>query len=146
MTWTDRLRGLALLGGIVLGAATATAQPPLSASDWLSGSTRDPGTISAWRPSDGRPADLRRKSAESTARSGAVEPVGVTRLGEGNPDGKGTVSPRAAGLPADLWGASDGATLAALVRASNPRLPVLRRLERRILAAQLNPPTDPRAA
>ena len=37
-------------------------------------------------------------------------------------------------------GASDGATLAALVRASNPRLPVLRRLERRILAAQLNPP------
>lgn len=140
MTWTDRLRGLALLGGIVLAAGTATAQPPLSASDWLSGSTRDPGTISAWRPSDGRPADLRRKSAESTARSGAVEPVGVTRLGEGNPDGKGTVSPRAAGLPADLWGASDGATLAALVRASNPRLPVLRRLERRILAAQLNPP------
>ncbi|RDW11675.1 hypothetical protein DIE28_18150, partial [Paracoccus thiocyanatus] len=94
-------------------------------------------TCPLWRPGDPRPPELRRRDI---APSGAVGPVGVTRLGEGNPDGKGTVSPRAAGLPPGLWGASPAPELARLIRASNPRLPALRRLERRILAAQLSPP------
>lgn len=132
-----------LVAGVVLTLAMAAptqAKPPLSASDWLSGSIQQPGTVSAWRPGDPRPKDAARKTNKDLAKSGAVEPVGVTRLGEGNPDGKGTVSPRAAGLPANLWGDSDSAVLARLVTASEPRLPALRRLERRLLAAQLQPP------
>ncbi len=123
------------LGALVLAAYAiampAKAKPPLSASDWLSGSVQQPDNISSWRPGDTRPPELKRRSKREIAATGAVEPVGVTRLGEGNPDSKGTVSPRAAGLPANLWGASDSDTLVRLVRASNPRLPTLRRLERR---------------
>ena len=143
MTSTD----LSRLGALALAAFTlampAKAKPPLSASDWLSGSVQQPDNISAWRPGDSRPPELKRRSKREIAATGAVEPVGVTRLGEGNPDSKGTVSPRAAGLPANLWGASDPATLVRLVRASNPRLPALRRLERRLLATQLQPPASP---
>ena len=132
------------LGALVLAAYAiampAKAKPPLSASDWLSGSVQQPDNISSWRPGDTRPPELKRRSKREIAATGAVEPVGVTRLGEGNPDSKGTVSPRAAGLPANLWGASDSDTLVRLVRASNPRLPTLRRLERRLLATQLLPP------
>ncbi|SMO49372.1 hypothetical protein [Paracoccus laeviglucosivorans] len=121
-------------------AGPGFARPPLSASDWLSGSIQQPGTVSAWRPGEPRPKELQRKSRQQIAPSGAVEPVGVTRLGQGNPDSKGTVSPRTAGLPDTLWGDSDGMVLAQQVLASNPRLPMLRRLERRLLAAQLQPP------
>lgn len=130
-----------LLALFAMAPGIAVARPPLSASDWLSGSIQEPDTISAWRPGQPRPEALRRKSAADVARSGAVEPVGVVRLGEGNPDSKGTVSPRSAGLPVGLWGDSDSLGLAQLVMASNPRLPALRRLERRLLAAQLAPPT-----
>lgn len=139
MIWTDaRLTASVVL---TLGlAGPALASPPLAASDWLSGSIQQPGTVSSWRPGDPRPKEVQQKTRKDLAASGAIEPVGVTRLGEGNPDGKGTVSPRAAGLPANLWGDSDSATLARLVNASSPRLPALRRLKRRLLAAQLQPP------
>ncbi|MDK8873102.1 hypothetical protein [Paracoccus sp. SSJ] len=140
MTSTDGLRlACALAAGLGL-ALPAAAKPPLSASDWLSGSVQEPDNISSWRPGDPRPPELQRRSKRDIAPTGAVEPVGVTRLGEGNPDGKGTVSPRAAGLPPDLWGDSDAAVLVRQIRGSNPRLPALRRLERRLLAAQLRPP------
>ncbi|WP_062560745.1 hypothetical protein [Paracoccus aminovorans] len=140
MTSTERrlALALALLAGLALPAA---AKPPLSASDWLSGSVQQPDNISSWRPGDPRPPELKRKTKRDIAASGGFEPVGVTRLGEGNPDGKGTVSPRAAGLPAGLWGTSDSAVLIRLIRASNPRLPAMRRLERRLLAAQLRAPS-----
>lgn len=132
------------LGAVLLAtfglAQPAAAKPPLSASDWLSGSVQQPDNISSWRPDDRRPPELKRRSKREIAATGAVEPVGVTRLGEGNPDTSGTVSARSAGLPTNLWGASDAETLVRLVRASNPRLPALRRLERRLLAAQLQPP------
>lgn len=118
----------------------AGAKPPLSASDWLSGSVQTPGTTSAWRPGDQTPPDARSLKRSDLAKSGSVEPVGVTRLGEGNPDSTGTVSARAAGLPKDLWGSSDGGHLAQMVRQQNPHLPALRRLLRRVLAAQFAPP------
>ncbi|WP_347266820.1 hypothetical protein [Paracoccus sp. (in: a-proteobacteria)] len=140
MIWTDPHR-LALALAVAAGlAGPALARPPLAASDWLSGSVQPPGNVSSWRPGDARPPELRRRSTREIAPTGAVEPVGVTRLGEGNPDGKGTVSPRAAGLPPGLWGDSDTAVLVRLIGESHPRLPVMRRLERRLLAAQLQPP------
>lgn len=141
MFWTKHPRATGVIAVLAcLGTGAAQARPPLSASDWLSGSIQQPDNISSWRPGEARPQELQRRSREQIAPNGAVEPVGVTRLGDGNPDSKGTVSPRSAGLPQDLWGSSDGAALARQVLASNPRLPVLRRLERRLLAAQLAPP------
>lgn len=140
MTSTKRLGlALAVSAGLVW-VTEARAKPPLSASDWLSGSVQQPDNISSWRPGDPRPPELKRKTKREIAPTGAVEPVGVTRLGEGNPDGKGTVSPRAAGLPPDLWGASESSLLVRLIQQSSPRLPAMRRLERRLLAAQLRPP------
>lgn len=136
MNWTNTRCAIAAL----LLATPALARPPLAASDWLSGSIQTPGSVSAWRPGDPRPADQTAKSRHDLAKSGAVEPVAVTRLGQDNPDSTGTVSARAADLPADLWGDSDAAVLAGLVAQSAPRLPALRRLERRLLAAQLQPP------
>lgn len=121
-------------------AALADPRPPLSASDWLSGTIEEPANRSGWRPGDPVPRDAVDSRNPDLAESGSVQPVGVTRLGQGNPDGKGTVSPRTAGLPADLWGGSDTATLAELVREQDPQLPALRRLLRRVLAAQLDPP------
>lgn len=145
MIWTDpsqAARALlsGLLAGLLLVPAPSLAKPPLSASDWLSGSTRPPDHISAWRPGDERPHGVQNRKRGQSVKSGAVEPVGVTRLGEGNPDGKGTVSARTAGLPQDLWGSSDAATIARLVMASETHLPAMRRLMRRVLAAQLTPP------
>ncbi len=133
------LRLTLLCWGLMAAPFAADARPPLSASDWLSGSVDTPSNRSAWRPGDpARPQT--RPNRSDLAKSGAVEPVGVTRLGQENPDAKGTVSARTAGLPPDLWGNSDGATLAGIVRAQNPQLPAMRRLLRRVLAAQLAPP------
>lgn len=141
MTSTEFIRLATVLSAILsVSAPAAMAEAPLSASDWLSGSVQQPDNISSWRPGDTRPPQLQRRSKREIAATGAVEPVSVTRLGEGNADGKGTVSPRSAGLPPTLWGASDAETLARLIHESTPRLPALRRLERRILAAQLQPP------
>lgn len=140
MTWIDPKVWLIATGLAALPLELA-ARPPLSASDWLSGSVQEPEHQSGWRPGDPRPKDALLKKRSDLARTGSVEPVGVTRLGEGNPDSKGTVSPRAAGLPADLWGQSDPEHLSRLIREQNPKLPALRRLIRRVLAAQLEPPS-----
>ncbi|MTH79828.1 hypothetical protein [Paracoccus aestuariivivens] len=148
MIWTDRGHRATpaltvLLAGLLLASGPASARPPLSASDWLSGSIQQPDNISAWRPGDARPPELKSRNRKDVAKSGAVEPVGVTRLGESNPDSKGSVSAHAAGLPENLWGASDALTIAHLIRSSDARLPALRRLQRRILAAQLAAPSTP---
>lgn len=140
MTSIDRIGLVLALAAGVGAATTALAKPPLSASDWLSGSVRQPGTVSSWRPGDPVPPELKHKTKRDIAATGAVDPVGVTRLGESSADAKGTVSPRAAGLTPNLWGDSESDVLISLIRQSNPRLPAMRRLERRLLAAQLRPP------
>lgn len=129
-----------LIAGAVAAPQQGFAKPPLSASDWLSGSVQKPDTISAWRPGTKPPRDAMRDTRSDIAKTGAVEPVSVTRLGQGNPDSVGTVSPRTAGLPENLWGDSDARDLARLIQQTAPRLPALRRLLRRVLAAQLTAP------
>ena len=64
----------------------------------------------------------------------------MRRLDQANSDATGTVSPRTAGLPADLWGDSDATLLARMIQRQNPQLPALRRLLRRVLAARLDAP------
>lgn len=140
MTWTDP-KILVIAAICAAQPTTGAARPPLSASDWLSGTVQEAPNQSSWRPGDPRPKDSVKPQKKDLARTGSVEPVGVTRLGSNNPDSLGTVSARTAGLPADLWGASDGALLARQVLAQDPQLPALRRLLRRVLAARLDPPS-----
>ncbi len=139
MSWIDP-KLLVMTAAIAAWPVLGSAKPPLSASDWLSGTVQEPSQQSAWRPGDPRPKDSIKNKKKDLARTGSVEPVGVTRLGANNPDSLGTVSARTAGLAVDLWGSSDGASLARQVLAQNPRLPALRRLLRRVLAARLNAP------
>lgn len=123
-------------------ALPAHAQPPLSASDWLSGSVQGPGReSSAWRPGDLPPAGVPgapgpRPVAE-TAEVGAVQ---VTRLGNGNPDTVGLMSARKAGLPATLWQGSSPQVLADLILQTPARLPAMNALLDRVLTTQLIPP------
>nr|WP_241865388.1 hypothetical protein [Paracoccus salsus] len=128
-------------------APSLAQQKPLSASDWLSGSVRGPvRESSAWRPGQ-RPPPPRDRS-QPVASSGSVGMVRVTRLDGGNPDAAGTITARKAGLPADLWQGSEPQTLAQLLRQTPARLASMNDLLRRVLLAQLTPPSagssDPR--
>ena len=124
---------------LVLPGLAAAQQPPLSASDWLSGSVRGPQReSSAWRPGDRPPT--RPAQPQPVAESGDVGPVQVTRLDIGDPDSTGTLTPRRAGLPADLWEGSRTEELAQLLLATPARLPAMQALLKRVLIAQLLPP------
>lgn len=126
-------------------ATPLAAQEPLSASDWLSGSIQaPPRESSGWRPGMSAPKDAQpqRPDAPPVAKSGAVGKVQVTRLDEADPDRAGTQSARAAGLPADLWAGSDADRLAQMIGQTPSRLPVMNALLRRVLTAQLTPPTS----
>ncbi|TJZ83714.1 hypothetical protein [Paracoccus hibiscisoli] len=139
---TDIRPVLALaLGLALLPVAGGAQQQPLSASDWLSGSVRGPAReSSAWRPGD-IPPPRPGARPQAVATSGAVGPVQVTRLDQGDPDQTGTQSPRRAGLPVDLWAGSDPQVLSRMVLATPARLQSMQALMRRLLTAQLAPPT-----
>jgi hypothetical protein len=132
--------GAALLALSAAAALPAAAQQPLSASDWLSGSVRGPQReSSAWRPGDA-PPPRRPAQPQPVAESGEVGPVQVTRLDQGDPDSTGTLTPRRAGLPPELWQGSDPEELAQMLLATPARLQSMQALMKRVLTAQLLPP------
>lgn len=138
--------GLVCSGLVCAGLALpALAREPLRASDWLSGSVSPPATISGWRPGDPVPPDAasRRRAADGAhevATSAGVAQVGVTRLGDANPDATGIISPRIAGLQADLWAGADAAQAATQIAQLRPALPAMDELFRRVLTVQAEPP------
>lgn len=136
-----------ILAALLATAGPALAQQPLSASDWLSGSVRGPDReTSAWRPGDKPPPGVAGSGPKPVAKSGKVGAIQVTRLGNGDPDTVGLMTPRKAGLPADLWQGSDAGTLAQLILATPARLPAMNALLDRILTTQLAPPAPGGAA
>lgn len=139
------LPSLALVLGLAL---PALAEPPLSASDWLSGSLRGPEReSSAWRPGDAPPPGLPGAAGpRPVASTGEVGAVQVTRLGSGNPDAAGLIAPVKAGLSPALWEGSDSAVLADLILRVPSRLPAMNGLLHRLLVAQLVPPPAPPGA
>src|SRR5690606_30935903 len=72
--------------------------------------------------------------------TGLPPAVGVTRLAEGNPDGKGTIPADSARLPRDLWGPAPAGEIAQAIAGAQPRLSAGRWLLQRMLTAQLDPP------
>lgn len=136
-------RRLILLAAVLAWGQAAQGQQPLSASDWLSGSVRGPDReSSAWRPGDSPPPGVPGTGPRPVAVTGAVGPVQVTRLGNGNPDAAGLVTPRKAGLPASLWQGSDPAVLADLILRTPARLPAMNALLDRVLTTQFRPPAE----
>ncbi len=111
-------------------ACGAQAEAPLSAIDWLSDSIATPVAV--------RPG-----TAAALSPGAAFPHVTTVPLRDQVPDGVGLISADAAGLPADLWARSTSAELAALLRAEPREMPPsLRRLLKRILVAELDPPSD----
>ncbi|MFV0409072.1 MAG: hypothetical protein ACK5LJ_05055 [Paracoccus sp. (in: a-proteobacteria)] len=155
MDWTEtQVTGYALtallVGAGLVGVPAPAQQAPLSANDWLSGGPPPSGSVSAWRPGDPVPPDAKRlrgngdtdlaASASEVADSAAIVPIGVRRLNASDPDGAGVISARQAGLPEDFWQGTDLDTAIRMIRA-RPSLPASAQITRRVLEAQLAPPS-----
>ncbi|MDO5622351.1 MAG: hypothetical protein Q4G24_12865 [Paracoccus sp. (in: a-proteobacteria)] len=144
--WTDTASGLlALIAGLGFVAPAVSqslrAEPPLAASDWLSGSLQPPRQAEGLRRGGGAtPAPNPAPRPRQVAESADTGTVAVTRLGPGNPDGKGTIPPRKLGLPDDLWSGTPAPDLARMLAETRPDLPVLRDLLRRLMLAQFRAP------
>ncbi|TKW67049.1 MAG: hypothetical protein DI616_08240 [Paracoccus denitrificans] len=160
MGWTDTCASprnitphlwAVLLAGLLALPATAQ-QGPLSANDWLSTGRPPANTASAWRPGDPVPPDAARLRPNGpvpkpdlhgpVADSASAVPIGVRRLNAADPDGAGIISARLAGLPDEFWSGTDLDTAIRMIRA-NPVLPASAQVARRVLEAQLAPPSVP---
>lgn len=130
--------------------APLPAETPLSAIDWLSGSTNRPAGLPttqipprAWRPGDPVPAPPVPALRDDIAQSGAVGAVTTLRLGEVHPDRLGLIPAAQAGLPPALWQGMKNDALVARIRALPlGRLGALDALIGRVLTASLRPPAD----
>jgi hypothetical protein len=121
-------RALALL---VLGAAPALAEAPLSAIDWLSASVATPAAVP---PAAEEPA---------VAGSAVAPDVAVSVLGRPTPDAAGVLPPAITGLPRDLWGLGLAADIVALLAVDrSDALPALQGLLMTLLLAEAAPPAD----
>lgn len=126
------MRSKALFAALCLsfGAGGAAAQDPISAIDWLS------DVIEA-------PVDPNTAGENDIAPTAGIEEIEVAPLEELAIDGVGILPGAVSGLPADFWGTTPAAELATLLRAQDPDMALpARRLLKRILLAELNPPVD----
>ncbi len=121
------MRTDACLLALLLAAAPAAAEEPLSAIDWLSESVAAP-------PPPAPPP---------VAASAVPDPVAVTALDGPNVDAIGLMPPAMTGLPADLWGLGRTEDIArALSVDREGSLPALRQLQITLLLATARPPAD----
>lgn len=118
---------------LLLTAAPAVAEAPLSAIDWLSQSVSTPAAA----PVAPEPP---------VATDGVLAPdVAVSVIGGATPDAAGVLSPAVTGLPQDLWGLGLTAdVVAALSVDRSDALPALQGLLLTILLAEAQPPADTR--
>ncbi|MDD9715555.1 hypothetical protein PVW48_02270 [Dinoroseobacter sp. PD6] len=122
--------GIALFVGLALAGTPALAQEPMSAIDWLS------DVIEALPP-----PEIRQNS--DVAPTAGVEQIEVAPLEDLAIDGVGILPQSVSGLPSDFWGITPAADLATLLRVQSTALPLpARRLLKRILLAELDPPVD----
>lgn len=125
--WT---RAPLLLALGLLWPAPAAAQDPLSAIQWLD---REMAAF----PERARPAE------PPVTDSAAPGEISVSPIGRPSKDAVGLIPARIAGLPEDLWAASDADDLSARLRGMEPgMLPSMRRLLYTLLLTELDPPAD----
>jgi hypothetical protein len=118
---------------LLLTAAPAVAEAPLSAIDWLSQSVSAPVVAPA-------------APEPPVATDGVLAPdVAVSVIGGATPDAAGVLPPAVTGLPPDLWGLGLTAdVVAALSVDRSDVLPALQGLLLTILLAEAQPPADTR--
>lgn len=117
---------------LLVAAAPARAETPLSAIDWL----RQPPPISVAQP-------LVRPLGQAPGGGAPVPDVTMIPLGSATPDAVGLLAPATTGLPPDLWTASAGATLVAqMARLGGQPLPAVQALYYTLLLAEADPPAD----
>jgi len=131
---TDTAKSLCI--GLVLTTfgATARAEAPLSAIDWLSNSLVTPAAQAM--PVINEPP---------VAGAGAAVPEDVTTsvLGQTSLDAIGILPPQVTGLPRNLWGMGRTADIETLLAAEAPQdLPALQGLLMTVLLAESEPPSD----
>jgi len=121
---------LALVLALALGVSRASAEPPLSAIDWLSNSV-----IKAAVPPPPVAPDI--------SPSTVPDAITVSPLGAPDPDAVGLLPASVTGLPKDLWGTSPTADLVHLIGTERvDTLPALQSLLYTLLLAELDPPAD----
>ena len=120
------MRSTSALLAALFWAGPATAQPPLSAIDWLS----EMGTVTVAPP--------------APIADTAIRPdVTVTPLGTPRADAVGLLPGTTTGLPRTLWSASTSATLTRyLERLPERPLPAMQALYYTLLLAEANAPPD----
>ncbi|MGY9048066.1 MAG: hypothetical protein ACKVKF_13665 [Rhodobacterales bacterium] len=131
---------------LILCAAPAMAQAPLSAIDWLNQSqTTAPQALGSPlnQPQIARPAlpmPGLPLNEPPTASSITIPDVEVQPLGAPNPEAVGLLPMQVTGLPLGLWKASDVPTLLELIAAVDPAVPSLSALLHTLLLAEADAP------
>ncbi|MCU0910559.1 MAG: hypothetical protein MUE98_04185 [Rhodobacteraceae bacterium] len=117
---------------LLLAAAPAWAEAPLSAIDWLSDSITEPVVTAAPAP------------AVPGATGGTLpEPVTTRSLDAPRADAAGLLPPSVTGLPKALWGPGDSGDIARMIRAETVEtLPAGQALLTAILLAEADPPAS----
>jgi hypothetical protein len=117
---------------LLVSAAPALAQAPLSAIDWLSKSITTPVQPSG--PSEPKVAET---------GNAVPQDIVVSVLGGPSPDAAGIIAPAVSGLPRDLWGLGKTMEIAAILAAERAdALPALQSQLLTILLAEASPPAD----
>ncbi|SNR59105.1 hypothetical protein [Puniceibacterium sediminis] len=134
---------------LMLCAAPALAQTPLSAIDWLEAQTAVPQTLGPQlnRPQiamPARPIPALPLTEAPTASSITIPEVEVQPLGAPNPEAVGLLPMQVTGLPLSLWKTSDVPTLIELIAAVDPAVPALSALLHTLLLAEADAPLSSR--
>ncbi len=126
------------LAALLVGhTATAEAEKPLSAIDWLSDTVTTPVVMKPDTPSSSSAPEA------GVTDSAAVEDITVTTLDGPTPDAVGLLPVSVTGLPRGFWGATPSHDLAQLIRALPVQgLPAQQDLLKMILLAELDAPLD----
>ena len=116
--------------GQVQAQDVAVGEPPLSAIPWLTESLANP-------PPQSLPDE------PAIARNAGIEAIAISQIGGTLPDAVGLLPPSISGLAPDLWGPGTTQDLvSALARDPGDMVPALQDLRKRLLLAELDPPSD----
>lgn len=129
----------------VIIALPASAEPPLSAIDWLSESVATPAAMTVPSAGTANPLRLTPQAVRKpgVARNVLPEKITVQSLDAPQLDAVGLLPPATTGLPRNLWGSTPQADLIALLRRERvDTLPAVQSLLYMLLLAELDPPRD----
>jgi hypothetical protein len=142
----SRKTGWICLGALLAFGSPGAAEAPLSAIDWLSDTVAPPDSTVLGAPVPGA-GPLDTSGAEGADPTGLLsapldDGIAVSVLGAASPDAAGLFPADEAGIPRELWSGIDSSGASTLLRSAElPTLPALRALWRKLLLAEIDPPS-----